>query len=60
MEKRPVFSEWERRTIYDILMGMVERISLLMNAFGKSAREAAWRTAVDYRLRPRGSSKALP
>jgi transposase InsO family protein len=57
MEKRPVFSKWERRAIYDILMDRVERILVSMNEFGKSAREAAWRIAVEFYLQSRGFIK---
>ena len=57
MDRRPVFSKWERRTIYDILMGRVERILVSLNEFDKSAREAAWRIAVEFYLQSRGFIK---
>jgi len=57
LEERPVFSKWERRGIYDILMGRVERILVSMNQFDKSAREAAWRIAVEFYLQSRGFIK---
>ena len=57
MDQRPVFSKWERRAIYDILMGRVERILVSMNQFDKSAREAAWRIAVEFYLQSRGFIK---
>jgi hypothetical protein len=56
-EGRPVFSKWERRAIYDILMGRVERILVSMNQLDKSAREAAWRIAVEFYLQSRGFIK---
>jgi hypothetical protein len=56
-EDKPVFSKWERRAIYDILMGRVERILVSMNEFGQSAREAAWRIAVEFWLQARGFIK---
>ena len=54
LEERPVFSKWERRAIYDILRERVERILGSMNQFDKSAREAAWRIAVEFYLQSRG------
>ena len=57
MDQRPVFSKWERRAIYDILMGRVERILVSMNQFDKSAKEAAWRIAVEFYLQSRGFIK---
>jgi hypothetical protein len=54
MEKKPVFSKWERRAIYDILLERVERILVSMNPFDKSAREAAWRIAAEFYLQSRG------
>ena len=56
-EERPVFSKWERRAIYDILMGRVERILVSLNRFDKSAREMAWRIAVEFWLQARGFIK---
>jgi len=56
-EKRPVFSKWERRAIYDILLKRVERILDSMNPSDKSASEAAWRIAVELWLQSRGFIK---
>jgi hypothetical protein len=56
-EERPAFSKWERRAIYDILMGRVERILVSLNRFDKSAREMAWRIAVEFWLQARGFIK---
>jgi hypothetical protein len=53
-EERPIFSRWERREIYDILRERVERILVSMNQFDQSAREAAWRIAVEYWLQSKG------
>jgi len=55
--ERPVFSKWERREIYDILLARVERILESMNQFDKSAREAAWRIAVEYWLQSKAFIK---
>jgi hypothetical protein len=57
LKGRSVFSKWERRAIYDILMDRVERILVSMNEFDKSAREAAWRIAVEFYLQSRGFIK---
>jgi hypothetical protein len=38
-------------------MGRVERILVSMNQFDKSAREAAWRIAVEFYLQSRGFIK---
>jgi len=57
LEERPVFSKLERREIYDIVLARVERILTSMNQFGKSAREAAWRIAVEFWLQARGFIK---
>jgi len=54
LEEKPAFSKWERREIYDILMERVERILVSMNQFDKSAREAAWRIAVEFWLQSKG------
>jgi len=51
--ERPVFSKLERREIYDIVLARVERILASINQFGKSAREAAWRIAVEFWLQSR-------
>jgi hypothetical protein len=56
-EERPVFSKLERREIYDMVLARVERILTSMNQFGKSAREAAWRIAVEFYLQSRGFIK---
>jgi len=55
--ERPVFSRLERREIYDILLERVERILVSMNQFDKSAREAAWRIAVEFWLQSKGFIK---
>jgi hypothetical protein len=55
--ERPVFSKLERRKIYDILLERVERILVSMNQFDKSAREAAWRIAVEFWLQSKGFIK---
>ena len=55
--ERPVFSKLERREIYDILMGRVERILGSMNQFGKSTRESAWRIVVEFWLQSKGFIK---
>jgi len=55
--EKPVFSKLERREIYDILLERVERILGSMNQFGKAAREAAWRIAVESWLQSRGFIK---
>jgi hypothetical protein len=55
--ERPVFSKLERRAIYDILLERVERILRSMNQFDKSAREAAWRIAVEFWLQSKGFIK---
>jgi hypothetical protein len=57
LEERPVFSKWERREIYDIVLARVERILTSMNQFGKSAREAAWRITVEFWLQSKGFIK---
>jgi len=55
--EKPGFSKLERREIYDILMERVERILASMNQFDKSAREAAWRIAVEFYLQSKGFIK---
>ena len=55
--ERPIFLKWERREIYDILRERVERILLSMKQFDQSAREAAWRIAVEYWLQSKGFIK---
>ena len=55
--ERPVFSKLERKEIYDILLERVERILRSMNQFDKSAREAAWRIAVEFYLQSKGFIK---
>jgi hypothetical protein len=54
---KPVFSKWERRGIYDILLERVERILESMNEWGKAARESAWRIAVELWLQSKGIIK---
>ncbi len=54
---KPVFSKLERREIYDIVLERVERILASINQYGKSAREAAWRIAVEFWLQSRGFTK---
>jgi hypothetical protein len=55
--ERPIFLKWERREIYDILRERVERILAKMNQFDQSARQAAWRIAVEFWLQSRGFIK---
>ncbi len=55
--EKPAFSKMGRREIYDILMERVEWILTSMNQFEKSAREAAWRIAVEFWLQSRGFIK---
>jgi len=55
--EKPVFSRWERREIYDILLDRVERILASLNQFGKAACESAWRIAVESWLQSRGFIK---
>ena len=57
MGEKPVFSKLERREIYDILRERVERILVSMNQFERSAREAAWRIAVEFWLQSKGFIK---
>ena len=57
LEEKPVYSKLERREIYDILMERVERILVSMNQFDKSAREAAWRIAVEFYLQSKAFIK---
>jgi len=57
LPEKPVFSKMERREIYDIVRERVERILASMNQFGKSAREAAWRIAVEFWLQSKGFIK---
>jgi hypothetical protein len=54
LAERPGFSKLERRKIYDIVLARVERILMSINQFGKSAREAAWRIAVEFWLQSKG------
>jgi len=51
---RPVFSKRERREVYEVVLGKVERILRAMKEDGKSAWEAAWRIAVECWLRSKG------
>jgi hypothetical protein len=55
--EKPIFSKLERREIYDMVRERVERILASMNQLGKSAREAAWRIAVEFWLQSRGFIK---
>ena len=55
--EKPIFSKWDRREIYDILREQVERVLVSMNQFDQSAREAAWRIAVESWLQSRGFIK---
>ncbi len=57
LAEKPVFSKLERREIYDIVLERVERILTSMNQFEKSAREAAWRIAVEFWLQSKGFIK---
>jgi len=57
LAERPGFSKLERRKIYDIVLARVERILMSINQFGKSAREAAWRIAVEFWLQSKGFIK---
>jgi hypothetical protein len=57
LAEKPVFSKLERREIYDIVLARVKRILTSMNQFGKLAREAAWRIAVEFWLQSRGFIK---
>ncbi len=57
LAERPVFSKLERKEIYDIVLARVERILMSINQFGKSAREVAWRIAVEFWLQSRGFIK---
>jgi len=54
---KPVFTKRERRGIYDCVMERVERILSTMNRSGQTARESAWRIAVESWLRSRGYIK---
>jgi hypothetical protein len=57
LAERPVFSKLQRKEIYDIVLARVEKILMSINQFGKSAREAAWRIAVESWLQSRGFIK---
>jgi len=57
LPEKPVFSKWDRREIYDMVRERVERILASMNQYDKSAREAAWRIAVEFWLQSRGFIK---
>ncbi len=57
LAERPRFSKLERREIYDIVLERVERILVSINQFDKSARETAWRIAVEFWLQSRGFIK---
>jgi hypothetical protein len=55
--EKPIFSKLERRAIYDMVRERVEEILASMNQFARSAREAAWRIAVEFWLQSRGFIK---
>jgi hypothetical protein len=57
LAEKPIFSKLERREIYDMVLARVKRILKWMNEFDKSAREAAWRIAVEFYLQSRGFIK---
>ena len=57
LAERPVFSKLERKEIYDIVLARVERILMSIHQSGKSAREVAWRIAVEFWLQSRGFIK---
>ena len=57
LAEKPIFSKLERRKIYDMVLARVERILVSINQFGKSAREAAWRIAVEFWLQSKGFIK---
>jgi hypothetical protein len=48
---RPTFTKRERRGIYDWVMERVERILSTMNQSDQTARQSAWRIAVESWLR---------
>ncbi len=54
---KPIFSKLERRKIYDMVLARFERILASINQFDKSAREAAWRIAVECWLQSKGFIK---
>jgi hypothetical protein len=56
-EERPAFSRLERREIYDMVRARVEKILASMNQYCRSAREAAWRIAVEFWLQAKGFIK---
>ena len=51
---RPTFTKRERREIYDWVMERVERILSTMNRSDQTARQSAWRIAVESWLRSKG------
>jgi hypothetical protein len=51
---RPTFTKRERRVIYDWMMERVERILSMMNQSGQTARQSAWRIAVESWLLSKG------
>jgi hypothetical protein len=57
LAEKPIFSKLERRKIYDMVLARVENILASMNQFGKSAREVAWRIAVEFWLQSKGFIK---
>jgi len=54
---KPTFSKRERREIYDSITEKAERILSAMNQSGQTARESAWRIAVESWLKSRGFIK---
>ena len=54
---KPAFKKRERREIYDSIMERVERILSAIKQSGQSARESAWRIAVESWLKSRGFIK---
>jgi len=51
---RPTFTKRERRAIYDWVMERVERVLSTMNRSDQTARQSAWRIAVESWLRSKG------
>jgi len=54
---KPVFTRRERREIYDIITEKAERILLAMRQPERTARELAWRIALESWLRSKGYIK---
>ena len=51
---KPTFTKRERRVIYEWMMERVERILSAMNQSGQTARQSAWRIAVESWLLSKG------